>query len=81
VRPFKRGADELHALLNGKERLPLVGVGGDGDDELVEDAERSVDNVEVSVGQGIKAARVDSRLYFRADCGAHVLNTVTIVSP
>jgi len=86
--PFQRRTDELNSLLHREERLPFVGVGGgDGDDELVEDAERAVDHVEMSVCERVEAARIKQRSWSSGGglppftVMLQTLNTVTIVSP
>src|SRR6266699_5339923 len=75
VSAFQRFLDQLDPLLDREQRLPLFGVGGDRNDDTVEDAERAVDDVEVAIGEGVKAARVDGDLL------AHGRNTASIVSP
>ena len=51
-------ARQIHALLQ-REHGGLVGVGGDRDDHVVEDAGRAPHQVVVPVGDRIERARVD----------------------
>ena len=50
-----RGAlvDQLETLLDREERR-LRGIGDDGDDELIEDAQAPLDEVQVSVVHGVE---------------------------
>jgi hypothetical protein len=50
--------DEPDPLLRGKHR-PLVDVDHHADDQMVEDPGRPLDDVEVAVRNGIKAAGID----------------------
>src|SRR5207302_1911741 len=74
--------DQLEALLDREERLALLRVGCHRDDQLVEDAERAVDHVQVSVGERVEAPGIDGDLRV-GDLIAdhHTISTVTTVSP
>src|SRR5690349_12197108 len=53
-----RGLDELHALIRREQRL-LVDVGRDGNDESVDELEAPLNQVVMTLRDGIEAARVD----------------------
>jgi hypothetical protein len=54
----KQFADHLDAFIEGEERV-FAGVAADGDDDLVEEAAAAGDDVEVTVGNWVKAAGED----------------------
>ena len=53
-----RGTGHGHPLLEAEDRL-LAGVGGDAEDDPVEQAGRAGDDVRVPVGDGIEGAGID----------------------
>jgi hypothetical protein len=57
VRP-NRGAQECETFFQGKERL-LLNIISDGHDHFVEQLGRALDYVQMSVSDGIEAARID----------------------
>jgi hypothetical protein len=54
----ERFADHFHAFLDAEHGL-LVGVSKYADDELIDQVKSAFDNVDVTVGQGIKTSGVD----------------------
>src|SRR3989442_12327781 len=59
VVPLESIFDEADPLVDGEQGLAFVGVRSDRDDEVVEDAQRTLDHVEMPVSEGIEAAWVD----------------------
>ena len=51
-------ADQFHALLDCKERVLAVIV-RDSDHHPIEQLDRALDNIQMTIGQWIKAARVN----------------------
>lgn len=68
------GADEVDALVEGEETLFIV-IAGDADNDFVEQAGGAFEDVEVSVGDGIKTSGVDGSSHggrIRDECKAEV---------
>jgi hypothetical protein len=68
------GADEVDAFVEGEEALFTV-LAGDADDDLVEEAGGAFENIEMSVGDGVKASRVNGTSHGGmggAECKAEV---------
>ena len=59
IETVERDGDQALAILDAEERL-LGDVGGDGDDQLVDEAQAAADDVLVSSRHGIEAAGVQS---------------------